>query len=218
MQLPPGVPQLGLPDIKGCLPGGGGLGTYWVNGFLSSLFDGVAFVLSLIPCLAAWHASLKTGIGRILIRDGIVFFAVCFIASLANIVSVNCNTVIAYLFCLVPDTLSLPYSSTLSFLANMLTRHILVRWLARFKACALVEWSSIFEEPMLSRQIQVDCRVVQRVARVLQVVDLDFRIPSFTRYRDLASRSRISQPFLRVAPSIVHASLILAMDVRKATN
>lgn len=85
MVLPPGIPQVGLPDIRGCLPGSH-MKYYWLLFTSSTIFDFVAFILSIVPCLTDWKKSLQTGIGRVILRDGILFFALCLGANLANIV------------------------------------------------------------------------------------------------------------------------------------
>lgn len=51
------------------------------------VFDTTAFVLSVIPCLREKMILRGTGITQILIRDGIIYFALCFAANLANVVS-----------------------------------------------------------------------------------------------------------------------------------
>lgn len=84
--LPTGIPEIGLPDIRGCIPGDG-TEFYYLNFLLQVIFDAVAFSFALVPCITDWQKSLKTGLGKVLIRDGTGFFALCLAANLANIVS-----------------------------------------------------------------------------------------------------------------------------------
>lgn len=87
MELPTGIRDLNIPDIRGCVPSRH-IEHWWLVFTASTVFDAVAFILSIIPCLTEYRASTQSGIARIIVRDGVLFFALCLGANLANLVSI----------------------------------------------------------------------------------------------------------------------------------
>ncbi|KAK9893618.1 hypothetical protein P389DRAFT_198865 [Cystobasidium minutum MCA 4210] len=86
-EMPAGIPQINLPDIRGCVPGGAGLKYYWIYFCLQVIFDAVAFIFALLPFAKDSSKMTHAGeIWRVLLRDSLGYFALCLGANLANII------------------------------------------------------------------------------------------------------------------------------------
>ncbi|KAJ8091945.1 hypothetical protein PM082_024180 [Marasmius tenuissimus] len=108
-------PPVAIPNRQGCyLTGGnnilykawimvvvydtGGYGSLSVSPTIQNNFVAVTFVLMMIPVAKAYRRGGRAGVIKVIYRDGIKFFAVMFLCSMANIMVIVANPKFVYLF------------------------------------------------------------------------------------------------------------------------
>ncbi|KAK1229986.1 hypothetical protein PQX77_006939 [Marasmius sp. AFHP31] len=89
-------PPVAIPNRQGCYLPEGDIVLYkaWI---MVVIYDTVTFILMMIPVARAYRRGGRAGVIKVIYQDGIKFFAVMFLCSMANIMVIVANPRFAFL-------------------------------------------------------------------------------------------------------------------------
>ncbi|KAJ8090966.1 hypothetical protein PM082_024890 [Marasmius tenuissimus] len=89
-------PSFPIPNRQGCFAAGTN-NLLYLSWTMLAVYDTATFILMMVPVARAYHSGGKTGITRIMYRDGITYFVFQLFCSLTNIVIITTNPGFEYL-------------------------------------------------------------------------------------------------------------------------